>query len=44
MKRASSRFNQSIWTKYLIPMTLGLLLLALLGVIGFVVLFALGFI
>ncbi len=42
MKRASNRFNQSFWTRYLIPLVLGLLLLVLLGVVGFVILFTLG--
>ncbi len=42
MKRPSQRFQASFWTRYLIPLAIGLILLALASTIIFIVLFALG--
>jgi hypothetical protein len=42
MKRPSQRFSASFWTTVILPVVLVILLLVLLGTLGFVVLFATG--
>jgi hypothetical protein len=44
MKRSSTRFRETVWTRYLVPVMLVSLLLALVLTVIFVILFAAGII
>jgi len=42
VKRSSTRYRDSFWTRYVVPGLLAVLLLALIGTVIFVILFAAG--